>query len=706
MLPMSPSPPMSPASFMSPPGTSPDLSLPIDPSVIIQMLIGEEPETFKPKYPPHYDKKDWPKPKPQQIWTEYRREERRHSKLIERQLDTIARLRFDVSGIFPRDIPFREAGDQDKFLATDLVDDWQLLSSILASFDMNATKRVLNRNTRLEAQTLEDFARICREEEMYRWARTGDMPLPLAEAKVLTSYGRIASRHLCDLEDPEYPFIDELVDPMSLFPVGGGIKGLRKVYRGMRMTMARAMSEWGEPTKENRAKLHNKYGKDDETAIITICEYADQRWRAALTEDGCEFLPITEHRYGYVPFVIQGGPGGEPLFTDTAQAGRADFARTGPDGILYQTGSHEDWGLEHKMVSSIHLQRERHDQLEAVMSRIVTAIADANDPAMVLTRDHLTGGTPLPKFDRRRGRVNEIGMGETLQEMPIRNPPMDIQNFVQIAQQDKMTGSIPLGMYGQQTGSQQTGNSMSVASEAGMDHITPWVMALEHYHTRKQEMRNMNWRNMGHLTRFKDGDEQPFMIPVAHPSNNQELARELTPQLIDRIGPRVNITLSRVRLQEMMQLVQIAQGALPMGLSTVRRMAERMGEPDFDRMREEWMDEQNYLMLRQDEQARRMIEIPKYAMEQAEAATDPKEHALWMALLDFWMQQQMMQMQQQMMPQQPAAPGAPQGGGLPMLPGGGMPGSNTMNFAANPATAPGAMGGPVGRPPGPMGPVM
>ena len=699
-------------SLMAPPGTSPDLTVPMDPAAIIRMLIEDEP-SFALKHPPYYNRSDWKKPKSEQIWQDARREERRHVPRVARQMETIQRLRFEVVGIFPRDAMARKAGDQDKFVSSALVDDWNLLCSILASFDFNATKKVLSRAMRTDAQLMEDFARFCREEEIIRWAETGDMPLQMAEAKVLTSYGQIASRHLPDPDNPDYPFNDTLVDPMSLYPVYGGRHGLKRVYRMMRMTVAQAYCEWGEPTAQYRTKLKDKLGSD-ESDFINVCEYADKRWRAAITHDGIELLPPTETDLGYVPFVIQGGSAGEPLFTDTTNADAYDRYRSGGAELgSWRTDPIDDWGLEHKLTSSISLQQERHDQFEAFMARMVTAIGDATDPAMLLTRDTLSEGRPVPKFDRRRGKVNSIGMGEQLQEMPTRTPPMEAQQMMEALQQDKMTGSIPLGMYGNQTGSQQTGNSMSVAAEQGMDHITPWSQAMELYQTRKQMMRTMNWRNFGHLSRFHGGEERPFMIPVTRPSNAQELGRALTPEVIDRMGPRVDITLTRVRIADLMMLSQIAQSAIPLGLTTVRRMAERMGEGDFDRMREEWIDEQTFQMIRTDDEARRMIEVPRYIKSMADGSTSEDERAMWMALLDFWMQRQMMQMQQQQMQQM-----MPQGGpsGPPQLPPGmppgtppelmgGMPGTNTQNFAMNPATAPGAQGGPVGRPPGPAGPI-
>ncbi len=684
-----------------------DMMLQLDPRALIKMLTDMAPE-FEPKYPYHFKRSDVKKPKPGAIWAEAKKEESRNLARVNRQLETVQRLRFGKAGVFPSDKQKRENKEQDEFLSSAMIDDNNLLCSILASFDHSYQKKVIQRAQRVGAQTLEDFCRMIREEELYRWANTGDMPLELVEAKIVTIYGQIASRHLCNLDDPDYPFDDMMADPASVYPIYGGTKGLLRVYRLMRMTVAQAFSEWGEPSKKDREKLHNVAGRDDESNIITVCEYADKWYRAACIQDGIELLPVTEHRYGEVPWIVQGGSAGEPLFTDTSRAGLA--TERGLVGGWHQSGPSDDWGMEHKLVSSIHLQQPVHDQLEAVMSRIITAIDYANDPALIITRDDLSGTRPLPDIDRRKGMRNELGMGETVQEVPLSQPPMDLQTFMQVMAKDKQTGSIPLGMYGQQTGSQQTGNSMSVATEQGMDHITPWVRALETYQTRKMEMRIRMWRNFGHLTRFRGGEEKPFMVMVNRPTTNQELSRELTPELIDAIGPRVNVTMTRIRIQELLQLANVAGTALPLGLTTRRRMAEKMGEHDYDRLREEWIEEVEWETMQNDEQMRRVIKIPMQLKEWADQATNPDDRAMYMALLDYWMEQQQMAMMAQAQP--PMGPGGPPGGAPPMgmpsgMPPGGPPppgpGSNTMNFAANPATAPGAQGGPVGRPTLPFG---
>ncbi len=695
-----PVPATAPPPVVGPPPISqadPSLNVMMDPTMILRMLFEEEPE-FKPKYPRGYKKKDYPKPKTEDIWAHARKEESRQSERVQMMMDTIRRLRFDVSGIFPRDQAARDLGDQDPFVSSALVDDWQLLSSILASFDMGYVKSILNQRNQLSGQTLEDWAKYMREEEIYRWANTGDMPLPIAEAKVLTSYGQIISRHLCDMDDPDYPFSDTLCDPASCYPVYGGTTGLKKMYRVLKMNRATAYAEWGEPSKEDRAKIVDAYGTEDDNRMITVVEYADKRWRAAVTEGGVALLPPTEHDDGEVPFIVQGGVGGEPLCTYTARANMRDDKRDGH--AWWQSGPDEDWGLKNKLVSSIHLQKARHDQLEALMARITTSIGNSENPALIVTRDNLSFGTKLPKISRKPGAVNEIGMGESVSAVPTAPSPFDFNAFMTQVNADKMTGSIPLGMYGNQTGSQQTGNSMSVAAEQGMDHISPWVLSLETYHTRKVEMKNRIWRNKGHLTRFIDGEEKRFMVPVSKPTSAQEMARELTPQLIDEIGPRVKVSMTRIRVQELMQLANIGGALIPNGLMSRQRLAEKMGIYDYNRMREEWMEEAEWEMLNNDEEMRRMVKLPMKIRQWMEQAQSEEERAMYMTMLDLFMEKQMAAAQPQ--PQ----PGMPPQGGPPMAgaPMGGPAMDNTMNYAALGAP-PGANGGQVGRPALPFGPM-
>jgi hypothetical protein len=698
---MMPFMPVAPGGMTMP--TTPEEQIGIDPQMIMRMLVDMGGDEFKPKIPPGYKKAK--KPSNQEIWEGFQREEARNNGRVKRMMDTIRRLRFDIIGVFPSDVDARNLGDQDQWVSSDLVDDWNLLTAILSAMDEGFVKATLQRANRVGAQTMEDAAKLFREEMIYRWASTGDMPLPMAEAKILTSYGEVIWRVICNLDDPDFPFDVRLVDPASVHRVGGGFNGPKKLYRGMRMSYADALLEWGEPNKEGRRTLEDKYGKD-ESQVITVCEYADNTWRAAVTHDGIALLPIVEHKYYDVPFVIQGGPAGEPLFTDTARAGTDDLARVG--GGWWRSGPSDDWGMEHKLVSSIHLQRERHDQLEAFMARVVTSAMDATNPALVITRDNLTAGTPLPRIDRRRGKVNEIGMGEQVQAVPSVINPQDFNAILGQATQDKQTGGIPLGMYGTQPGSNITGNSMSVAAESGMDHITPWITALETGRTRVVEKMFCYWRNKGQLSKFHGGEERPFMVPVSKPTTGQELARELTPQLIDAIGPRVRVVMNRLRPQEALQWAQVAGQLIPLGVSTRRRMAEKIGETDYDRLREEWQEEADWDAMNADESLLKEVRIPMKLVQWAEEAQSEEERAMFMAMLDRYMENRQIEAQAMAAQQQAGIAGGPSGQPPMGLPGSAPPqvgglGGNTMNMAGLGA-GPGTQGAPVGAPSGPFGP--
>jgi len=321
-------------------------------------------------------------------------------------------------------------------------------------------------------------------------------------------------------------------------------------------------------------------------------------------------------------------------------------------------------------------------------------------------RDTLAGGMPLPKIDRRRGKETELNLGDTVQPIPVVMNPQDVNLIMGQLTQNQQTGGIPLGMYGSQPGSNITGNSMSVAAESGMDHITPWISALETGRTRLTERMFMYWRNKGHLSQYRDGKKYDFMVPVSKPTTAQELSRALTPEMIDTLGPRVKVVMSRLRVQEAMQWAQVGAQLIPLGAMTRRRLVEKMGHHDYDRLRAEWQEEADWDAMNADETLMKEVRIPMKIKQLADEALTEEERAMYMALMDRYME--MRALEAQAMAAQAAAPpalgagGPPPPGAPPIGPGGG-PASNTLNFAGMGA-APGSAGSPVGRPPGPFGP--
>lgn len=646
----------------------------LDPFLLLELLAEMQKPTFEPKLPAGYEKEK--KPGTEAIWTTARGLEQKNARKMQRQMTTIRRLRADgtITGMFPGEYEAKRDGDLETWTDTQVVADYNMMVSIGASMEFAAVKRVLAKADRVDAQTLEDWVLYMREEELHRWGDRGDAPLNHAEYKVLLAYGEIASRHLPNLKDEEYPFTDTLVDPASFYPIFDGQR-LKRAYRLYRATYAQLASDYDEPNRADKKKLEDKYGKgrDLDDRIITVAEYADCTWRAVTSEGGCGFLPPTEHRLYTNPFVYQAGPYGEPRFTDTGNAGLETDRWVGSD--WHRSGPADDWGMEHKLVGAQHFQWPTHDQLEAVMSHIVTSLKQTRDPALMITRDNMNAGKPMPKISNRPGSRNELGPGESVEPFPTTANPMDVQPVLQGLNAALAKSAIPVGMYGAQQGlgSNISGNSMSNAAEAGFDMIRPAIDAMETYHTRKMAAKTLMFRNVGHLTRFSGGEQKSFLVPASRPTKTSDLASAMTPELIDRLGARVLVKLTRLRISDLIPMVNAVQGAIGAGVLTRRRAAEMIGQYDFDRLEDELNDEMLDQLVRSDPDVQKMIAIPAYIESMAEREDDPRKRAFWMAVMDFYMQKQMMAMQPQPQPGMAPAPPAPAGpppGGPPVGGGG------------------------------------
>jgi hypothetical protein len=652
----------------------------LDPIMLLEMLAQHLKPGFEPKVPAGYKKEK--RPDHEIIWGAARRMESKMQRKTARQMTTIQRLRGDgsITGMFPGEFEAKDAGDLDTWVDQSVVADYNLMCSISASMEFAAVKKVLNKAHAVEAQTMEDWVLFQREEEIYRWAMGhGDMPLPMAEYRVLYAYGEIVSRHLPDLDNPEYPFTDTLIDPISFYPIFDGRK-LKRAYRLFRTTYAAACEDFGEPVSSEKKKLEDTIGKgnDRDLRLITLAEYADCTWRSVVGEGGTRFLAPKEHNLYTNPFVYQGGPYGEPRFTDTGRAGTGATDRRVGSADYWLSGPDDDWGMEHKLTGAQHHQWPTKDQLEALMSHIVTSFKSSLDPALVITRDNFTAKKPLPDISRRPGSVNELGPGESLDVLPTTANPMDTQPLLQSLNAQMAKTGIPIGLYGNQAGlgSNISGNSMANAAEAGFDAIRPGIEAMETYHTQKYEKKNLIFRNVGHLSRFQEGEEKPFMVSVRQTSRTQELAQAMTPELIDKVGPRVKVNLTRLRVSDMIPLTQAAQAAIGAGLGSRRDWAEKIGRYDFDRMEEEINAEMLDQLVRQDEDLQKLVWIPEYLSKRVKDAETPEEREIFTLALRTYMQKQQAAMVGQMMPPQPGmlpGGGGGPGAGGPALPPGGQP---------------------------------
>ena len=214
------------------------------------------------------------------------------------------------------------------------------------------------------------------------------------------------------------------------------------------------------------------------------------------------------------------------------------------------------------------------------------------------------------------------------------------------------------------------------------------------------------WRNFGHLAENAGSERTPLIIPRARPKSGEQPAFELNRDLIDRVGPRINVRMSKPRVNQLLPIVNAFQGMVANGWATDAMAMEALGYLDVDRIREEWMEDKALKQALDHPKFVEMFTVPTSLMEaMREAEGDPRQQQGFMAALMAWMQNVVqpaqMQQQQQMQPQGMPQPGMPQGGPPMQGPPGVQGGTAGMSLPEATGQAPGSLTGVQGGP-GPM----
>jgi hypothetical protein len=700
---MMPGPPMVPGLPPIPQPMGPPTTPVTDLLAALRELGGIGGQT-EARYPRWYKKPD--KPEINNLWGKAQQMKQRFRLLHDRIHDDMLWLRLAQVGMFEEDVQaMRDGLYIDKFQSTALVDEWNLVCAFLAGLQWKLEAKMVAPDLQTEAQRIKDTVAYLRQQEILRHAEAGQGNLAMDEARMLTAYGMIVNRTVIDLEDPDFPFDSILVDPSTVFPEWNGKRGLFRVWRVYKTTWSRVLGDYGEPSKKELKKIRNLVGEniDDETEI-EIVEYWDTWYRAVLASEAV-ILPLTEHKYGYVPFTIQYGPLGEPMGVLSPTDGAR---RTRSGEWVADEGSLKD-DLPFKALSYIGHMKHSHKQYEAIMARMLTGFKKAINPPLLRERDEMAADQPMPEMDTGPGAINETMLGhERVSPIPTQAGPIEVSAVMEAMSMDRMTGRAPLAMYGLNDRSNVSGTALQALNDAGMDKVGPWVAALEQYHTRRFNQWLISWRNFGHLAKYAGDSPSPFMIPVAAPKAGMSAAFELTPEVVDAIGPRMSVSLTRVRKQEWLPMLNAAKMAYDIGVMTKRQIADEIGALNYEEIVEEVIEDKMLDAALQHPKFAEMFGIPQAMVaEMKEAENNPRIAERYKAMLDAWMEKVAMPSQQQA-----PAPGGPGGGapgGLPpelmaLLGGqGGPPNPNTSAGVSFPqlGQGPGSVTGQQGGQPAP-----
>lgn len=664
--------------------------------------IAPQPVSTTPHYPANFT----PPPRPDKdkviqqakhLWEQYDH----WRTLIEITWEWINHRR---TGMFPEDEADRAAGLQEEYISNALSRKRNAAIARIASSKIGVRKRYNADNLRRSAQRLEDAAMWVLEQMEAVHAAAGNRPMKLDEALLLVDRGMFVSRQVLDPGDPDLPLCVDLIEPTQVMPIFGGKRGLTHVYRYYRDTIENIVAAYGDFTPTARKKIAAKFGTDlTERTELEVYEYWDAWWRFVAVDDEL-VVPVAAHEYGYVPWTVQYGGYGDAMFTRTP----GDRAYRSSSGAFVQVDTTRRDERIFKAVPLIYYDVHGHSIYEAVMARILTGFKKEINPTVNLYRDMMVAGTDRPEYSNAAGAINEFALGQERAELAPQqsNNPitgMLIQGLLsEAAKTDPTMGSA------MDKTNQATGAALLRVGDENSEQLVPLYQALERAKSHQLSQIFQTIGNFGHLAKYGNTRVSPLMVPARKTRQGEAPAFELGRELIDAVGPRVEVTFTKVSPADWVGLFNAGKLGIEIGAvgpDEIRALAT--GDHDYDRFLEEWIEYRAIMSATQHPKFNELFHIPMMIEEQiTESMGDPERVAFWKKQLQAWMQ---MAMQSQAQP----------GGGDPMAAMGGQapqatpgnpspppPGSvvlpPTQNGQSMPALGlgPGNQGGAVGRPPG------
>lgn len=662
--------------------------------------------SVQPIYPPGYRKPK--KPEVGEILKRAEQAKAAHQPFLDMVADTYRHVRLQQAGFLtPKDVIAREQGTQFPHISPRLLSNWNRFVGFLAARPRAYSVEVYDPSLQQNAQKIEDFAYHLRKYHERAWVRAGNMKLSQAEAKDLTFFGVIVRRATVDLRNPKCPIKAKLIDPATVFPqygMVGAYEELEAVYRIYKTTASAAVAEWSDDGKiraEVKKALGDRLESSGSDAEVEVCEYWDSWWGGAfLMGTDVALKPLTAHEYGCVPYIIQYGPGGEPMHT------RSPDESFDPYSGRWGTGG-TDAERIHKALGFMERQKRPNAQMEGLTTRYLESVIKGFNPPVIIERTiEAADRMDMPVLKRGEGEQTETAAGEE-NFKPVPESPKsgaDAQTLLQIVMGDLERAELAPGFGDVPDKSNVSGTAQSIAAENGREQEAGWIESLEEFHGQSMTYDIKQYRNWGHLANYASGSRKSYYVPRRNPAIGQEPSFELTPEIIDAVDCDVTCSMQSLRMSDLPVFAQAAQMLGPEGptpIWSLRDIARKAGVTDIERVMAE---NQTYMLLKralEHPDLAKGITIPQ-ALAQAVGQAEGNEQvqSFLLGQLKWWMENIAAPQQQQMQAQQQQPPQGPPGG--PVQPGQGIAGGAGAPYQAL-GMGPGSQGAPVGAPPGPQG---
>jgi hypothetical protein len=605
-------------------------------------------------------------------------------------------LRGSVEGIFPDDTEDYYAGIIDEWSSPALIFELNLAVSYLAELNRRFSKPYTDEKAAYESRKVELAAKWLNETEARQQGDGMGLDPKTLEPKILLPYGLLAKRRVLNqaAEPWESPFRVDYIDPAQLVIQRGRAQdGIEKIYRVYSARAEDLAASYGDFAPSVLTKLKDLYGEiDDAIEFNDVVEYWDP-WYRCVTVGGIELVPVTEHKYGEVPYSFAFSPLGEPRMT------------TLPDQSSGTAMNRETMraNAPYKSVGFVRDMKKQHAQFEAMMKRNLYSVKMGNNPPVMRGRSAMASQQPAPDLISKPGSQNEYMLGEEkLEPFPYPNRMGYDQGVIMEAMtRDQSRGRAPdsaFGLFGQ---SNISGTANKMGLQAGEHLWKPWAREIDRYLERDTAKAFRLWQRLGHTVEYASSNRRPFVVPNDRPQKGEPGSFELTKECLQKVGPHIKVRSGNVNLNDPMIWNSIKM-ANEVGLPK-QEAFDRLAEITYDpQMQQEWLEEQSLAIAMQNPKFVEIIGIPAMlASEMNEAEGDPERMELLQAFLKGWMQvvvqpammeQQtqmgQMQMQTQQMQQAQQSMNAP---------------TSAQSFQES-GQGPGSQSGQQGGPQGPTGP--
>lgn len=458
-----------------------------------------------------------------------------------------------------------------------------------------------------EAQKVEDFLRWSMDKWNKRWRRSqlqGSMRHAMAHYLCLR--GWVAARLQYEGEEEEnnykhHPIHVKLFDPLQVYPALGD-NGLRYVAHRYWTTYGELSEEW-----EEAAELYEEENQEDH---VEVTVYYDD-WYFAVYAGEDDIIDVTEHEYGFVPWVIVTGNGSPIRATDTNQ-----------------TSWVADVG-----VSIFHGMKESYKSLNRVLSQLATQVSNAADPPTAYYYDPVQNANPQP-LDMSPGATNFLFYDrERVEPIQLSANPSDVMPLIDSLQDDLNRSTLPSILWG--VGGTESGFQTSILTDAARDSLYAIISGMQE---------TMEQINESALTLLKDHHDEPVGFWIKNQQGEKIGGITLDPEEIRMVGVE-----NEVRYRDVSPKDRATMAQLAMGLTNAKLISMETARDEYLGLENPQRENERVLadMIYMDEDVMKKGMIPAALL-----AQDPALYEMYMALTQ--------------MPEPPPQPGAmPNPEGLP-----------------------------------------